>query len=197
MPEVDAEFIKKLGGEDMTEETLRGEIKEAIRRRREQAREAEKGNQVIGHIFEKVEFEVPQEIVNREAQRRTNDIAMRAMQQGISQEELVKQQEEILSSATKQAHQSVKVSFILEQIAKKEGLTVTEQQMTYALANMAARQKKPVKKFMAEAQKNGLIERMRDDLLLESAMQFLKDNAQVEETEPVPEHCDTHSPKEA
>jgi trigger factor len=50
---------------------------------------------------------------------------------------------------------------------------------------------------MAEAQKNGLIERMRDDLLLESAMQFLKDNAQVEETEPVPEHCDTHSPKEA
>ena len=197
MPEVDAEFIKKLGGEDMTEETLRGEIQEAIRRRREQAREAEKGNQVIGHIFEKVEFEVPQEIVNREAQRRTNDIAMRAMQQGISQEELVKQQEEILSSATKQAHQSVKVSFILEQIATKEGLTVTEQQMTYALANMAARQKKPVKKFMAEAQKNGLIERMRDDLLLESAMQFLKDNAQVEETEPVPEHCDTHSPKEA
>ncbi len=197
MPALDAEFIKKLGGEEMTEETLRGEVKEAIRRRREQAREADKGNQVIGHIFEKVEFEVPQEIVNREAQRRTNDIAMRAMQQGISQEELVKQQEEILSSATQQAHQSVKVSFILEQIAKKEGLTVTEQQLTYALANMAARQKKPVKKFMAEAQKSGLIERMRDDLLLESAMQFLKDKAQVEETEPVPEHCDTHSPKEA
>ena len=37
----------------------------------------------------------------------------------------------------------------------------------------------------------------RDDLLLESAMQFLKDNALVEETDPEPEHCDTHSPKEA
>ena len=61
----------------------------------------------------------------------------------------------------------------------------------------AAPPKKPVKKFMAEAQKNGLIERMRDDLLLESAMQFLKDNALVEETDPEPEHCDTHSPKEA
>lgn len=197
IPALDAEFIQKISGGEMTEETLRSEVKEAIRRRREQARENDKSNQVIAHIFEKVEFEVPQEIVNREAQRRTNDIANRALQQGISQDELVKQQDEILSSATNQAKQSVKVSFILEQVAKKEGLSITDQQLTYALANMAARQKKPVKKFMSEAQKSGLIERMRDDLLIESAMQFLKDNAQVEETDPEPEHCDTHSPAAA
>lgn len=197
VPALDAEFIQKIGGGEMTEETLRGEIKEAIRRRREQARETAKANQVIAHIFEKVEFDLPQEIVNREAQRRTNDIAMRALQQGVAQEELVQRQEEILGSATQQATQSVKVSFILEQIAKKEGLTVTDQQLTYALANMAARQKKPVKKFMGEAQKSGMVERLRDDLLMESALQFLKDHAQVEETDPEPEHCDEHSPKAA
>lgn len=197
VPALDAEFIQKIGGGEMTEETLRSEIKEAVRRRREQARESAKSNQVIAHIFEKVEFDLPQEIVNREAQRRTNDIASRAMQQGISQDELVKQQDEILNNATQQAKQSVKVSFILEQVAKKEGLSITDQQLTYALANMAARQNKPVKKFMAEAQKSGLIERMRDDLLLESALQFLKDNAQIEETEPEAEHCDTHSPAAA
>ncbi|SKA81982.1 trigger factor [Prosthecobacter debontii] len=197
VPALDADFIQKIGGGDMTEETLREEVKEAVRRRREQARESAKSNQVIAHIFEKVEFDLPQEIVNREAQRRTNDIAMRAMQQGISQDELVKQQDEILSNATNQAKQSVKVSFILEQVAKKEGLSISDEQLTYALANMAARQKKPVKKFMSEAQKNGMIERMRDDLLLESALQFLKDNAQVEETDPEPEHCDTHSPAPA
>ena len=197
IPELDAEFIQKIGGGEMTEETLRGEVKEAVRRRREQARETAKSNQVIAHIFEKVEFDVPQEIVNREAQRRTNDIATRAMQQGISQDELLKQQDEILSNATNQAKQSVKVSFILEQVAKKEGLSISDEQLTYALANMAARQKKPVKKFMAEAQKSGLIERMRDDLLLESALQFLKDNSQIEETEPEAEHCDTHSPAAA
>ncbi|MES2508098.1 MAG: trigger factor [Verrucomicrobiota bacterium] len=197
IPDLDAEFIQKIGGGEMTEETLRSEVKEAVRRRREQARETAKSNQVIAHIFEKVEFDVPQEIVNREAQRRTNDIATRAMQQGISQDELLKQQDEILSNATNQAKQSVKVSFILEQVAKKEGLSISDEQLTYALANMPARQKKPVKKFMAEAQKSGLIERMRDDLLLESALQFLKDNSQIEETEPEAEHCDTHSPAAA
>jgi trigger factor len=197
VPPFNEEFIKKIGAGEMTEEAIRGEIKEAIRRRKEQARENAKSNQVIAHIFEKVEFDLPQEIVNREAQRRTNDIANRALQQGISQDELVKQQDEILNSATSQARMSVKSEFILGQIAKKEGLTVTDEQLTYALANMAARQNKPVKKFMAEAQKSGMIDHLRDNLLLESALQFLKDKAQVEETEPEPEHCDAHSPAAA
>lgn len=196
VPELDAAFIEKIGGGDMTEETLRSEIKEAVRRRREQARETSKSNQVIAHIFEKVEFDLPQEIVNREAQRRTNDMAMRAMQNGMANEELIKHQEEILNNATQQARQSVKVSFILEQIAQKEGMTVSDQQLTYALANLASRQKKAVKKFMSEAQKNGTVDRLREDLLLENALQFLKDNAIVEETDPEAEHCDTHSPKQ-
>ena len=197
VPPLDADFLKKIGGDEMTEEMLRGEMREAIRRRREQARENEKGNQVLAHIFEKVEFDLPQEVVNREAQRRTNDIAMRAMQQGVPQEELIKQQDEILSSATQQARNSVKVSFILGEVAKKEGIIATEQQLMMALANIAARQKKAVKKFMQEAQKNGMIDGVREDLVLENALQFLKDNAQVEETDPEPEHCDQHSPKAA
>ena len=192
MPALDAEFLKQLGGEEMTEETLRAEIKEAARRRREQSRESAKANQVILHISEKVEFDLPQEIVNREAQRRTNDIAQRAMQSGMAQEELIKHQEEIVGNATQQARQSVKVSFILEQVAQREGLGVSDQQLTYALANMASRQQKPVKKFMADAQKSGLVDRLREDLLLENALQFLKDNAQVEETDPEPEYCDQH-----
>jgi trigger factor len=192
VPALDADFIKKVGGDELTEETLRAEVKEAIRRRKEQNRETTKANQVIAHILEKLEFDLPQEVVNREAQRRTNDIAMRALQQGVPQEELIKQQDEILSSATQQARNSVKVSFMLGEVAKKEGITVNDQQLMMALANISARQKKPVKKFMQEAQKNGMIDGVREDLLLENALQFLKDNAQVEETDPEPEQCDAH-----
>jgi len=196
LPALDADFIKKIGGEEMTEGSLRGEVREAIRRRREKARENAKSNQIIGHIFEKVQFDLPQDIVNREAQRRTNDIAAQALQQGMSEQELISRQDDILNNATQQARQSVKVTFILEQVAKKEGLTVTDQQLSYALASLAERQQTPVKKFMTEAQKSGLVDRLRDDLLMQNTLEFLKDNAQVEETDPEPEHCDTHSPKQ-
>lgn len=192
VPELTEEFIKKIGGEEMTLETLRDEVRDAIRRRKEQARDAAKSNQVIAHIFEKVEFELPQESVNREAQRRTNEIAQRAMQQGISEEELIKQQDEILNSATSQARNNVKVSFILEQVAKKENLEVPSQKIAMALAQLAERQRMPAKKFMSEAQKSGLIDNVRGDLLLQEALEFLKDKAVVEETDPEPETCEVH-----
>jgi hypothetical protein len=42
-------------------------------------------------------------------------------------------------------------------------------------------------------QKSGLIDNVRGDLLLQEALEFLKDKAVVEETDPEPEKCDVHS----
>lgn len=193
VPELDEGFVKKVGGEEMTMETLRGEVREAVRRRREQARDTAKANQVLAHLHDKLQFDIPQEIINREAQRRTNDMAMRAMQQGVGYDEIMKQQDQIVSSATQQAMQSVKISFILEEVAKKEQFEVGDQQLSYAIANLAARQKMPIKKFLSEAKKSGLVDRVREDLLMDNALQFLKDNAAVEEIDPEPEHCEKHS----
>ncbi|MFM2143615.1 MAG: trigger factor, partial [Verrucomicrobiota bacterium] len=60
VPELTEEFIKKIGGDEMTLENLRNEVRDGIRRRKEQARDTAKSNQVIAHIFEKVEFDLPQ-----------------------------------------------------------------------------------------------------------------------------------------
>lgn len=188
LPELDDEFAKKVNPEwDL--ERLRGEVRIAIQRRREQAREENKSNQVIAHLADKLEFELPQDIVNREAQRRTNDIAMNALRQGMAQEAIMGAQEQIVSAATQQARQNVKVGFILGEVAKKENLTVREEQLRMALARIAAQQRVTAKKLLTDARKNGLIERVREDLLLENALQFLKDNAAVEETEAEKEDC--------
>ncbi len=192
LPELNEEFLKKVGGDEMTEESLHNEVKASIQKRREQARDSAKANQVIGHIAERIEFDLPQDVVNREAQRRTNEIASQAMKNGMDNEALMQHQEEILNTATQQARQNVKVSFILEQVAKAEGIQVSEQQLSMTLAMIASRSGEPVKKFMADAQKRGLVDRVRDDLLIQNALQFLKDNAEVEETEPEAEICEAH-----
>lgn len=197
LPELDADFIQKIGGADMTLESLRQEVAEAIRRRREQARDTSKTNQVLEHLASKLEFELPQEVVNRAAQRRTNEIAQNALRQGVSNEELMGQQEAILNTATQQARQNVKISFILSEVARAENLSVADAQLQVALAQLAARSQMPVKKYLAQAQKQGVIDSLRDDLLLQNAMEFLKDHATVEETEPEAEACETHSPAAA
>ncbi len=188
LPEMNDEFAKKINPEwDM--EKLRQEVRGSIQQRREQSRENDKTNQVIEHLAQKLEFELPLEVVNQEAQRRTNDIAMNAMRQGMDQSAIMEAQEQIVGAATQQARQNVKVSFILGEVAKKEKLTVKEEQLRMALAQVAMRQKISPKKLLADAKKNNLIERLREDLLLENAIQFLKDNAAIEEIEPTKEDC--------
>lgn len=191
IPALDEEFVKKVNP-DWTLEQLREEVRQGITRRREQSRENAKSEQVIKHLAEKLEFELPQDVVNREAQRRTNDIAMNAMRQGMAQEAIMGAQEQIVSAATQQARQGVKVNFILSEIAKAEKLPVRDEQIQRALAQIAVREKITAKKLMAEAQKTNLIERIRDDILLDNALEFLKANAAVEETEPEKDDCGHH-----
>ena len=89
-----------------------------------------------------------------------------------------------INTATQQARQNVKISFILSEVARAESLSVADAQVQMTLAQMAARSGEPVKKFLAKAEKNGVISSLRDDLLLQNAIEFLKDQAIVEETEP-------------
>jgi trigger factor len=188
LPEVDEAFVTKINPE-WDVERLRTEIRNSIQARREQNREEAKTNQVIAHLADKLEFELPQEVVNREAQRRTNDIARNALNQGMDQTKIMEAQEQIVSAATQQARQNVKVSFILGEVAKKENLTVSEEQLRMALAQIAMRQKVSPKKLLQDARKNNLIERLREDILINNAIEFLKDKAAVEEVEAEKEDC--------
>lgn len=188
LPELDDAFAAKVR-EGWNLETLRSEVRASIQQRREQANDEARTQQVISHLADKLEFELPQEVVNREAQRRTNDIAMNALRQGMGEQAIMEAQPQIVSAATQQARQNVKVSFILEEIARKESLRVSEEQLRRALANIAMRQNVSPKKLMADAKKNNLVERLQGDILMDNAVQFLKQHAQVEETDPVHEDC--------
>lgn len=187
LPEVDDAFAKQLLGEEATVETLRKEVEASVRQRREQGREQSLANQVLGFLHDKLDFELPAEVVEREAQNRANDLAMRAARQGMPEEDILKHQDEILNTASQQARQNVRLSFILEQIAQKEEITVSDAQVSIALSNLAARSKQSPKKFMADAQRNGLINRLRDNLRIEGAVDFLKQHAVIEDVDPVTE----------
>ncbi len=183
IPEVDEAFAAKVQS-GLTVETLRKEVESNIRKRLEQARDASHGNQVLAYLHDKMDFEVPQEAVDREAQRRTNDMAMRAMRQGMDQEALMQHQDEIVSAASQQARQSVKVSFILEEIAKAEEIHASDSEVSVALSQMSARSGKPWKKYLADARKDGTIDRVRDDLTMKNTLELLKSLAVIEEVEP-------------
>ena len=188
LPELDEAFAHKINPSwDL--EQLRSAVRDSLQQRQEQAREEKKTNEIISFLGDRLEFELPADVVNREAQRRTNDIAMNALRQGMNQENIMAVQDQIVSAATAQARQNVKVRFILSEVAKRERIKVSEIQIQTALANIARQRKISPKKLMAEARKNNLVEAVHHDLLLDNALDFLKQNAVIEDIAPEKEDC--------
>ncbi|MED5471925.1 MAG: trigger factor, partial [Verrucomicrobiota bacterium] len=98
--------------------------------------------------------------------------------------ELVEHQEEIIESAGQQAHSSVKTSFILEQIAEKEEIEVSQEEILERVSQIAARQKTSVKQLTKQLEKKNGFGRIYNGIRIEKTLDLLRDSAVIKEVEP-------------
>jgi trigger factor len=163
---------------------LKNTLREQMEEQRKGYRQEMITNQILSKINSELEFEVPQEIVMRETQSRVNDIFNSNTERGVSEEELVEHQEQIIESAGQQANNSVKTSFILEQIADKEKIEVTQEEVLNRVGEIAARQKTSVKQLTKQLQKKNAFGKIINGIKIQKTIEFLRDSAVVKEVEP-------------
>ncbi|WP_457596862.1 trigger factor [Hydrogenimonas sp.] len=129
---VDDELAKKLlGKEDATLADLEKEIKEQIRSEKmSKLYNEELKPQLVEALVEKFEFDLPESVVEQEI-----EMALRNKVQQMSEAELAELREneekvkELRESLRDEAAKSVKATFIIDALAKKEGVDVSDQEM--------------------------------------------------------------------
>lgn len=184
LPELDDAFAARLlPGKSLAEFTavVRQRLTdEAIENRRRVIVE-----QILEYLDTSTETELPPELVQRETQRRVDEIVERGVNQGMENDDIEAQQEQIFATAADQAKASLKTTFLLEQIARKEDLSVNDQELLYRISLIAKRNNKPLKKFVNELKRDNAIPGMRGQMLIGKAIDLLVLNAKV--TDAVPE----------
>ena len=180
LPELDDEFAEKIEP-GKTLDQLKETLREQMQEQRKGYRQEMITNQILSKINSELEFELPQEIVMRETQSRVNDIFNSNTERGVSEEELVEHQEQIIESAGEQANNSVKTSFILEQIAEKEKIEVGQEEVLNRVNEIAARQKTSVKNLTKQLQKKNGFGRIINGLKIQKTLEFLRDSAVIKE----------------
>jgi trigger factor len=141
-------------------------------------------DQIMAFLDKSTETELPPDLLQRETQRRVDDLVERGIRQGMENEDLEAQQEQIFAAAADQAKANLKTTFILEQIARKEELSVSDQEVINRIAWVAQRNNKPLKKFVNELKRDNAIPGIRGQMLIGKAIDFLVLNAKVNETAP-------------
>jgi trigger factor len=74
--------------------------------------------------------------------------------------------------------------FILDEIAKAEGITVSENELSQRVAMIAYQQQRPLKKFARELRDRNAFGEIRQDILISKTIEFLRANATVTEVDP-------------
>jgi trigger factor len=140
---------------------------------------------VMKQLVEKVECELPEGLLNREIRNVMTQIVRENMSRGITQEALTERETEIKAAASKGAKDRLKSRFLLNRIAKKEKMGVSEQEVLWALAQVADQNGKGIEQVIKEVKKNDGFDEVREQIVHQKVMSLVASKANVtEEVEP-------------
>lgn len=142
-----------------------------------------KVNQIVAQINDATDIDLPEELLENEITANKQEMAQRALRQGMTEEMLKDQEADIQNAAREQATSSLKTNFILQEIATKEEIEVNDQDMLGRISAMAQEADKPLKKFVKELQKENRLDNIRNSVLIAKTIDFLVEQAEVSEIE--------------
>ena len=181
LPEVDDALAVRMLGEGKTLEDLKNNTRERLEQGFEQRRHSFVVDAVMKQLVEKVECELPEGLLNREIRNVMTQIVRENMSRGITQEALTEKETEIKAAASKGAKDRLKSRFLLNRIAKKEKMGVSEQEVLWALAQVADQNGKGIEQVIKEVRKNDGFDEVREQIVHQKVMSLVASKAKVTE----------------
>ena len=180
LPEVSDELAKKIGVESV--EKLKEEIRKSLAAERDAEAQGEMRKQIVNFLLGQVEFDLPESLVAHETRSIIYDVVRENSVRGVSKETLEEKKNEIYGMATQSAKERLRTSFILDAIAEKEKMTVSEEEMETRLAALAQRYRVTPERLKAQLDERGGLAEVEDQIRTGKTLDFLIANAKVEIT---------------
>ena len=179
LPELNDEFADRLA-EGKTLDELRVIIRENSEVQAKQKDLENKRIAAMEALRDKIEFDLPENVVNNAAQRRVNELVKMNLERGLTQDMLVENESAIIEAAGNQAKVDVKDEFLLMEIVKKENLQVTQQDMVSRIGSIAYQARTTPQKVIKSLQKNDGLQNVQHSVILAKALDVLVQHAVVE-----------------
>ncbi len=175
LPELNDEFVKELKYENVnTVEELRNYTKDNLAKRKEDQAKADAETALLDKLAEIVEVEIPEPMVKSELDSMVQNYESRLMQQGISLAQFLQltgqKIEDLRETMKDDAKKRIKLNLGLDEIAKKENVEATEEDINneyQRLADMYGMSVEDIKKYVPE-------NTLKDDVRLQKTLELLK-----------------------
>jgi trigger factor len=158
LPDLDAEFFEKLKIKDLEE--LKARLERDIRGRKVQMQRFEQRETIVQKMIDSATFEIPESAAQFEQIYILRHLIERQIHEGTPPEMIQNNREKLHEETQEIALDRAKVNFILEKIAQKENIAVSEREIDRMIIQEAAARRISPDQLIAELRENS--ERNRD-----------------------------------
>ncbi|CCO24363.1 trigger factor [Maridesulfovibrio hydrothermalis] len=184
MPELTDDIVKQAGGFESVEK-MREVVKQSYMANRKQLCKSAAQTKLIKGIAENLDFPLPPSLLEDRLQRMVTDVISRTERSGRSFESLGKTIEELREEQRPMAEESVRTEIFLLTVAQREEITVDPQEVEGALYQIAQQSQQDLSSVKSYYEENNLLIPLKDRLLADKAAEFIYENADVTEIDPV------------
>jgi len=178
LPAVDDEFARDLGefeSLDQLRDRVRGDLEaEAEETGRRQIR-----NELLSQLATRVTFPVPESLVEREIDRRLEEFARQLMQQQIDPRQAGIDWGQFREAQREPARAAVASALVLDEIARRENLTVSTEDVDKEIEQFASRSGRTPAAVRAQIEKDGGLGRLTGGLRREKAVDLALSRAKM------------------
>ena len=186
MPKANDELAKGIGLESIDE--LKKKIKEDLGRQLEQQAETKLRKELMDILVENnPSLEAPGSLVQQEAERLVQSVKQNMQQRGVPEMDL---DEKTLEEIGNHAVRNVKASLVLGEISRKEEISVSEEEIKESLSNIAQSYNMNTEQIHDLYEKNNLLEGLEGNLAEQKVIDFIIENADVDEVPVEDNHVD-------
>ena len=181
LPEINDEFASNVS-EFETLEDYKKDIQKRLGERLEKEKERKVENDLIEQVVKGSEVEIPETLIEKQLDIFMRDMEMRMSYQGLRLEDYLQYVgttvEAMREERKEQAKETVKTRLVLEELIKKENMTVTEAELDKFLAETAEKYKKSVEDYKKSLD-DRTIAYYQNDILMKKLLDFLKTNNNI------------------
>lgn len=178
VPELDDEFAKDIGDFENLD-ALRTRVSEDLKNEAEQDADRQVRAELVKQLAERVTVDLPEALVSREVDRRVEEFVRRLLEQHVDPKKANINWEEFREQQRKPAQEAVCSALVIDEIARRESLSPSEQDIESELARYAQRAGRPAATVRAKLEQEGGMARVETGLRREKAMNLLLSRAKI------------------
>ncbi|MBP7053630.1 MAG: trigger factor [Phycisphaerae bacterium] len=177
--EVDEHFLQRFTVKDLGE--LRDRIRENLQDRIESQVRSEMSDQIYRYLLDNTKFDLPMDIVARQAGNVLQRQYINLLSRGLSRQQVDEQMEQLRAGSEEQAKEQLRTFFIMDRVAEKLEIEVTEEEINGHIARVAIQRGQRPEKMKEQMERDGSLSQFRLEIRQSKCIEKLLESASVAE----------------